>query len=372
MSNPRTQYLVKIQRGLHRRRLPGLSYAFHGVCVCLAMFLAGAGRVAAADASARQYTNPVYAASMPDPSVIGYGDYYYAAGTTGNSRKSDGRIFTLLRSRNLVDWELLGGALTPPFENRRLQYWAPELTTSRGKYYLYYCVSGNGQEKFGLRASVSDRPEGPYSDMGMQLVDCETNRFTIDPFPFKDDDGQWYFFYARNFTNVTSEVHPGTAIVVDRLLDMTRLAGDCHVVVRAKHDWTLYEAHRRMDVYDQTYDWHTIEGPCVVKHAGRYYCFYSGSNWQTPRYGVDYVVADHPLGPYSEGGDRPRVLSGTPGHVRGPGHHSIVFGPDGKTQFMVYHAWDAAMRERQMCVDKLQWTPDGPFCQPTDTAQPMP
>ena len=98
---------------------------------------------------------------------------------------------------------------------------------------------------------------------------------------------------------------------------MTRLAGDCHVVVRARYDWTLYEANRRMDVYEATFDWHTIEGPCVVKHDGRYYCFYSGSNYQTARYGVDYVVADHPLGPYSDQGDHARVLHSVPGKVRG-------------------------------------------------------
>ncbi|PWU18780.1 MAG: glycoside hydrolase [Verrucomicrobia bacterium] len=318
------------------------------------------------------YTNPVYRADMPDPSVIRYGAYYYAAGTTGARRKSDGRIFTLLRSRNLVNWERLGGALNPPFEDHKFQYWAPELTSNAGKYYIYYSVGGAEPEKFALRIGMSARPEGPYNDLGVQLIDCESNRFTIDPFPFRDDDGQWYFFYARNFTNFTSEVHPGTAIVVDRLLDMTHLAGDCHVVVRAKHDWTLYEAHRRMDVYDATFDWHTIEGPCVVKHADRYYCFYSGANWQTPRYGVDYVVAERPLGPYSDGGDHARVLSGVPGHVRGPGHHSIVTGPDGKTQYILYHAWDPAMNARQMCLDKLEWTPEGPRCVPTDTGQPMP
>jgi arabinan endo-1,5-alpha-L-arabinosidase len=318
------------------------------------------------------YRNPVYAGSMPDPSVKRYGQFYYAAGTTGDGRKSDGRIFTLLRSRNLVDWEELGGALNPPFDNPYLQYWAPELTANNGKYYLYYAVGGIEPERFALRVAISDRPEGPYSDMRLQLVDCESNRFTIDPFPFHDDDGRWYFFYARNFTNSTPQVHPGTAIVVDRLLDMTRLAGDCRVVVRAKHDWTLYEANRRMDVYGRTFDWHTIEGPCVIKHAGRYYCFYSGANWQTPRYGVDYVVADSPLGPYSEGGDHARVLHGIPGHVRGPGHHSIVLGPDGQTQYIVYHAWDPAMKVRQLCVDKLQWTKDGPLCVPTDTPQPIP
>ncbi len=318
------------------------------------------------------YINPVYSGSMPDPSVIRYGEYYYAAGTTGDARLPDGRVFTLLRSRNLVEWENLGGALIPPFAETARQYWAPELTSNNGKYYLYYATGGIEPEKFAIRVATSDRPEGPYADAGLELTDCESNRFMIDPFPFRDDDGRWYFFYARNFTDSTPEIHPGTAIVADRLLDMTRLAGDCHVVVRARHDWTLYEAHRRMDVYNRTFDWHTMEGPCVVKHAGRYYCFYSGANWQTARYGVDYVVADNPLGPYGDGGDHARFLQGIAGHVRGPGHHSIVFGPDGQTQYVLYHAWDPTMKTRQMCLDKLQWTADGPRCIPTDTLQRAP
>ena len=235
-------------------------------------------------------------------------------------------------------------------------------------------MGGVEPEKFEVRVATSKVPQGPYVDSGHVLVDCETNRFTIDPFPFRDDDGQWYFFYARNFPNAEPGVHPGTAIVVDRLLDMTRLAGDCHVVVRARYDWTLYEANRRMDVYGKTFPaWHTIEGPCVVKHDGRYYCFYSGANYQTDRYGVDYVVADHPLGPYTGQGDHARVLHSVAGHVRGPGHHSIVPSPDGKGQYIVYHAWDPDMQVRWMCIDKLLWTADGPRCAgPTWTAQPAP
>jgi beta-xylosidase len=308
------------------------------------------------------YANPVFSGSMPDPSVIRHGAYYYAFGTTGGDRLGDSRIFRVLRSADLVNWIELGGALVPPSENRRVQYWAPEAVESQGKFYLYYAMGGIEPEKFELRVGISDHPEGPYKDNGAALVDCEKNRFTIDAFPFRDDDGQWYLFYARNFTNTAPGLHPGTAIVVDRLLGMTRLAGECQVVVRAKYDWTLYEANRRMDVYDATFNWHTIEGPCVVNHAGKYYCFYSGANYQTVRYGVDYVVADRVVGPYSGQGDHARVLSGVPEKVRGPGHHSIVKGPDGKRDWMVYHAWDAGMKVRQMCIDPLEWTKDGPRC----------
>jgi beta-xylosidase len=319
------------------------------------------------------YTNPVYAGSMPDPSVILYQGIYYAFGTTGNERTPDGRVFNVLRSKNLVDWQRLGGALLPPSSNDQQQYWAPEVTVNAGTFYLYYATGGLEPEKFELRVATSVRPEGPYVDAAEKLLDCESNRFTIDPFPFRDDDGSWYLFYARNFTNYDASVHPGTAIVVDRLLDMTRLAGQCKDVVRANHDWTLYQANRKMDVYNATFDWHTIEGPCVVKRQGKYYCFFSGSNYQTTGYGVDYVVADHPLGPYSGAGERPRVMRSVGNQVRGPGHHSIVPGPHGHSQYFVYHAWDPTMKFRWLCVDKLLWTPEGPRCAgPTFQPQRLP
>ncbi len=337
----------------------------------LALFLSlNAGCVANRSTTGVTYTNPVFAADMPDPSVKKFGRYYYAFGTTDQRRLPDGRIFTLLRSRDLVHWEKLGGALAPPFTNADYAYWAPEITRNRGGYYLYYAMGDEQAEHFVIRVGLSDRPEGPYTDSGAVLADCQSNRFTIDPFPFRDDDGRWYLFYASDFPFDSPGYHAGTGIKVEPLLNMTTPADDCRVVVRPAFDWTLYEANRRMDVFHQTFAaWHTIEGPCVVKHDGEYYCFYSGANWRTARYGVDYVVADNPMGPYSGAGDHARVLHSVPGKTFGPGGISIVTGPDGKTQYIVYHAWNRQRTERQMCIDKLEWAPDGPRCVPTVTPQ---
>jgi len=318
------------------------------------------------------YTNPVIADDVPDPTVKKFGSHYYCFGTTGNRRAPDDRIFSTWRSDDLVHWEQLPGALTPPSSNTNYLYWAPEVTENKGIYYLYYAMGGVEPEHFEIRVALSDHPQGPYFDSGVVLKDCQTNRFTIDPFPFRDDDGQWYLFYACNFPYDSQGFHPGTGIMVDRLVTMTKIAGDCTVVARAAYDWTLFQANRRMDVYNQTFNWHTIEGPCVVKHDGKYYCFYSGSNWQTPRYGVDYVVADNPLGPYSGAGEHARVLSGIPKKVFGPGGNAVITGPDGATQYIVYHAWNRKMTRRQLCIDKLEWTAEGPRATPTTTPQPMP
>ena len=342
----------------------------------LAQLAAGAGLTALAPAAyaaaqVKTYTNPVYAGSMPDPGVMLHQGVYYAFGTTGRERKADGRIFTVLRSRDLVQWEELGGALTPPDADARYEYWAPEAAFHDGTFYLYYSMGGVEEEKFALRVATSATPEGPYTDTGTPLLDCTGNRFTIDAHPFRDTDGQWYLFYARNYPNTEGGFHPGTGLAMDRLVGMTRLAGECRTVLRARNDWTLYEANRRMNVYDDTFNWHTIEGAFIRRRGGRYYCFYSGSNWQKPTYGVDYVVASKITGPYTGAGRQARVLRGVPGKVRGPGHHSIVTGPDGR-DWVVYHAWNEAMTVRQMCIDPLRWTEQGPRCTPTVTPRPAP
>ena len=114
---------------------------------------APSGQAKASARSSQTYTNPVYAGSMPDPSVVRWHGFYYAFGTTGSERLSDGRIFTTLRSRDMVHWETLGGALVPPSPKRRAQYWAPEMTVSEGKFYLYYCMGGTEPEKFELRVA---------------------------------------------------------------------------------------------------------------------------------------------------------------------------------------------------------------------------
>jgi beta-xylosidase len=340
----------------------------------VALTATGGAAWAAAQPAARRagptYTNPVYAGSMPDPFVLRHRGVYYAFGTTGAERKADGRIFTLLRSTDLVEWQALGGALTPPSADPAYQYWAPEVAYDGARFYLYYSMGGKEEERFELRVATSEQPQGPYVDAGAVLRDCARNRFTIDAHPFRDVDGQWYLFYARNYPDTDDGALPGTGLAVDRLVGMTRLAGECRTVLRPRHAWTLYQADRPMPVYGRTFDWHTIEGAFVRRHRGRYYCFYSGSNYQTADYGVDYAVADRVTGPYRGQGREARVLRGIPGKVRGPGHHSLVLGPDGRTEWVVYHAWNADMTVRQLCIDPLVWTAAGPRCAgPTVTRQ---
>ncbi|MBA2482463.1 MAG: family 43 glycosylhydrolase [Planctomycetes bacterium] len=328
----------------------------------------------------RSYANPVHDGYLADPFVWKHRDVYYAIGTGGGTagdlaqgtptQKPDvdvdgDRVFPVLRSDDFVHWTSVHQAMVRPDHRLGSEFWAPSVAEAHGCFYLYYSV-GPGHQ---LRVATSVRPEGPYRDTGTPMMAPGTMPFAIDTHPFRDDDGTWYLFYARDFADEVDGCRAGTALVVDRMIGMTRLAGEERVVLRARHDWQLFRAKRPM--YGKIWDWHTLEGPCVVKHDGRYYCIYSGACFGNDSYGVDYAVADSVLGPYSDAGGEagPRILRTIPGKVIGPGHNSLVVGPDGITEYLAYHAWDPAMTARRMHLDRLEWTTDGPRCTPTWTSQ---
>ncbi len=329
--------------------------------------------------AARSYSNPVFDQYFADPFVWHDGQQYYAIGTgpaeaAGEPSGAPGpQIFPLLGSPDLVNWRALGKAMFRPDPALGDSFWAPEVTSDGARFYLYYSV-GFGDARHHLRVATSERAGGPYVDAGVALTDLDDCSFAIDPHAFKDSDGRWYLFHARDFLDDAADARGrprvGTALVVHELVTMTRLAASGSTVLRARRDWQRYQSERPM--YGGVYDWHTLEGPCVALHDGKYYCLYSGGSWQGEGYGVDYGVADRVIGPYSDDGNElgPRVLRTVPGKVIGPGHNSLVIGPDGETPYIVYHAWDAELRARRMCIDRLEWTADGPRCQgPTWTPQ---
>lgn len=311
------------------------------------------------------YQNPVWPEYFADPFVLRWNDGYYAYGTSPLSDDAnDETIFHVLYSQDLVHWQQLGRALERPRTQDAgdsfTAFWAPEVAERNGRFYMYYsAAAGPGDETHRLRVAVAEHPAGPFRDSGHLLLPEED--FTIDAHPFRDPkDGQWYVFFAKDFFD--ERVGTGTA-VVPLTDDMLHAAGPVTPVLRASSDWQIFARNR--SIYDNVWEaWHTVEGPSVVEHDGRYYCFYSGGAWHTPEYGVSYGVADTVLGPYrdewSEAG--PSVLRGIPGQVLGPGHNSIVRGLDGSTDFMVYHAWDVGQTARRMCIDPLVWTDDGPRC----------
>ena len=312
------------------------------------------------------HANPVYPSYFADPFVWKHQDTYYAIGTgeLEAQGRTLGKAFPVLQSLDFFQWQPAGSALVRPEPALGNHFWAPAVAEAEGRFFLYYSV-GHEDKDHQLRVAISEMPQGPYKDVGKPLLDPAACSFGIDAHPFQDEDGQWYLFYARDFLDCSKDFRAGTGLMAARMKTMTELENEGRMVLRARSDWQRFESQRRM--YGRTWDWHTLEGPCPYKHEGRYYCFYSGGRWETENYGVDYGIADQVMGPYGDAGNEkgPRVLRTIPHQVLGPGHNSIVIGPDGETEYLVYHAWDKEMKARRMCIDRLVWTVEGPRCEPT-------
>ncbi len=317
------------------------------------------------------YSNPVFPDYFADPFVLQHAGGYYAFGTAPRTCPRE-RAIPVLYSDDLAHWTALGGALellpecldVPLFDRRH--YWAPEVVERRGTFWMFYSCSAGRCDRDGLcvgsqrlRLATSKRPEGPFRDVGALFARDE---FCIDPHPFCDPaTGQWYLYFARNLTD--RHGLPGTALWVVPLGDDMRPVGPASVVMRASADWHVY--HRNAPAFGQMWKaWHTLEGPHIIVRDGRYYCLYSGGSWQGEGYGVGYGVADHPLGPWrDERAHEGASFLRSTADQRGPGHNSVVLGPDKQTSFVVYHAWDADHTARRMCIDPLVWSQDGrPHC----------
>ena len=307
------------------------------------------------------FVNPVYPKSFPDPFVLKHRGQYYGY-CTGFA--DGGLVFGVITSRDLVTWSDVGGAMepivdAPPF------YWAPEVSYDNGKFYLYY--SAGNETLMHLRVAVSDRPDGGFADSGRVLTSEE---FAIDAHVFTDDDGSRYMFYATDFLEHT---HVGTGTVVDRMIDWFTLEGQPRPVTRAKYDWQVYDPQRHSKGGVR---WHTVEGPAVLKRKGRYFEMFSGGNWQNTTYGVSFatsgtVVGEREWEQYADGHTVLPILRTLPGSVTGPGHNSIVRGPNNRELYCVYHSWVGD--ERVEAIDRMDFAGDRIFVVgPTFTPQPRP
>jgi GH43 family beta-xylosidase len=325
--------------------------------------------------SVATYRNPVYGRSFPDPFVLKLKGEYWAYGT---GPAADGRRFPVLRSPDLVRWQEVGGALAPlPGDilgnilgnklGNKPCYWAPEVAVHAGRLFLYYSVGD--EETMEIRVAEADHPAGPFVDSGRRLTG---EPFAIDPHVFTDGDGSRWLFYATDFLEHS---HVGTGTVADRLLDPWTLAGRPRPVTLPRHNWQVYDPRR---AEKGGVRWHTVEGPFVLRRKGLYYQMFSGGNWQRPGYGVSYAVARRLDGPgeWEQAADGERVLPvlrTRPGEVVGPGHNSVVRGPDNRQLYCVYHHWDLDAGARVMAIDPLDWAGERLLVAgPTTTPQPAP
>ena len=113
----------------------------------------------------------------------------------------------------------------------------------------------------------------------------------------------------------------------------------------------------------QTYAYR--EAPYVIYRKGIYYFFWSVDDTGSPNYHVVYGTAQSPLGPI-EVAKEPIVLIQNPKEeLYGPAHNSILQVPGKDKWYIVYHRInknhlnDGPGWHREVCIDRMEFNPDG-------------
>lgn len=197
-----------------------------------------------------QYQNPVLAGFFPDPSIVRSGNDYYM--TVSSFTYTPG--LPILHSRDLVNWQLVGYALTreSQLDMAGLQVsrgiFAPTMRYHDGTYYIITTVVDRGGN---FILSATD-PAGPWSDP-VWLPEVEG----IDPDIFFDDDGRVYIAHNGDPEQSLYEGHKAIWLWEYDLANQKIIADSQKLLVNGGVDLSTKPI------------W--IEAPHLYKHDGWYY-----------------------------------------------------------------------------------------------------
>lgn len=283
--------------------------------------------------------NPVVRGVAADPSVCRVGDDYYLATSTMDFWPG----IPIRHSTDLVNWRIIGYAVTRPAQYRRdgrhgpLMLYAPTLRHHDGRFHL--ACTNVADEQGNFLVSTED-PAGEWSDAvwvdrtgfdpSLTFADgtCYYTRRTLDPLP----DG-------RLGPVVQSEIDPATGELTSPLRELTE-------------GWSGYCSN-------------DIEGPHLYRIGDWYYLFSAeGGTWRGHM--QTCARSRSPWGPFEPAPHNPvlthRHRVGHP--IQSAGHAELVDAPDGSwwalflgtrhDGFVFHHQLG-----RETFLAPVEWTPDG-------------
>jgi xylan 1,4-beta-xylosidase len=269
---------------------------------------------------------------FPDPSVIKFGDRYWATATTSNWAPA----FPLLSSTDLVHWKTEGHAFAELPEWADYYFWAPEISEEKGKTYLYYTAhKRNGGLCVGIASAPS--PEGPYKDHGPVM--CQ-EAGSIDAFPMRDENGRLFLIWKEDGNSVKK---PTPIWAAELNEERTAVIGEKKELFRN----------------DATWEANLVEGVSMVRHGEYFYAFYSGAGCcgRGCTYGLGVARAKNLLGPWEKYLKNPLLISS--GDWKCPGHGTPV--EMGGRNFFLYHAYHKkgdVYTGRQGVLSEFRFTDD--------------
>ena len=280
-----------------------------------------------------------------DPWMTHYKGWYYLSTTTAvdvRLRRAR-RLAELKDAPDRVVWK----DDTP---TRFRDIWAAEFHRLDGgsgpRWYLYYTASDgrdDSHHRMYVAESAGDDPLGPYHFKAQLQTDPENAQYAIDGTVLRKPDGALYFLWCGR---------PSPA-------------GQGLYISRMTNPWTL--AGPRVYLPVEGFGCASIrEAPETLLRGNTVFLIYSTCPADTPDYKLGMLRADMGadlLNPASwKQHPKPVFARVDQWGVFGPGHNFFFKSPDGKEDWIVYHAKSGTERtyaDRSTRAQRFTWNPDG-------------
>lgn len=297
--------------------------------------------------------NPVLPGFHADPEIL-YSEKtgrYYIYSTTDGAPGWGGHYFRVFSSGNLTDWADEGIALDlkgPQVAWASGNAWAPaaiERLQPDGSYRYYLYFSGHSPEldRKVIGVAVADDPAGPFYDSGAPIITDSPagGGQQIDVDVFQDPvSGKYYIYWGNGYM--------AGAELADDMLSVDPAT----VTVMTPPGGSLADFAYR-------------EAPYVFFRDGIYYFTWSVDDTGSPNYHVAYGTSASPLGPIRVADDCVILAQSPDEGIFGPAHNSVINIPGTDEWRIVYHRinrhylGDSPGIHRQVCIDRLDFNPDG-------------
>ncbi len=309
----------------------------------------------------------------PDPWVIAQDGFYYYMNSTGTNlviRKTRD-ITDLAHAETKVVWTAPAGG---PFSR---DIWAPELHRFDGKWFLYFAADDgdNAHHRiYVLENTASDPLTGEWTFRGK--VSDATDKWAIDASVF-DDRGQRYMVWSGWEGDSDGEQR----IYIAHLKNPYTIDSPRVMVSYPEFPWEHVG-----DLLDRPAMPHVNvnEGPEILQHGDDVFLVFSASACWTDYYALGVLRAKSGTNLLDAASwtkyDHPFFQQDRAAKVFGTGHNGFFKSPDGKEDWIIYHAnpepGQGCGNNRSPRIQRFTWNADGTpnFGKPlaTDMAIPKP
>ena len=299
------------------------------------------------------FINPLWA-NGADPWIYQEGGTYYYTYTHGSKvvLQKTKRISGLYESMYYPDSANTSSWTPPARTNYSSNIWAPELHKIDGKWYIYFAADNGSNANHRMYVLENTNPDpfkGTWEFKG-KMTDT-TDIWAIDGTVFEYKN-QWYTVWSGWVSKTPTGVQN---LYIAKMSNPWTIDGNRVLISTPDSGW---EKDRGA----------INEAPEVIKNAkGEVFITFSGSYFESDNYCLGMLKLNADSDPMNKANwykyPKPVFVRNNAGGAFGPGHNGFFKSPDGKEDWLVYHARNlpngGSTNYRNTRIQPFTWNADG-------------